>query len=121
MLGMLKKKLDIEKTSNSDDLVVIRGNAESIPLVDNSLDAVYAGAAMHCWENPRKAIEEIYRVPKKGGKLFATTFTNFFPNLNRLIFFSNEELREIFEEVGFQKPSLEIKSEEVYITIKCVK
>ncbi|MEL6460346.1 MAG: class I SAM-dependent methyltransferase [Cyanobacteria bacterium J06621_15] len=121
MLGMLKKQLEIEKISNSDNLVIIRGNAESIPLVDNSLDAVYAGAAMHCWENPQKAIEEIYRVLKKGGKLFATTFTDFFPNLNGLAFFSNQELREIFEEVGFQKPSLEITSEGVYITIKCVK
>lgn len=121
MLGMLKKQLDIERTSNFDNLVIIRGNAESIPLIDNSLDAVYAGAAMHCWENPRKAIEEIYRVLRKEGKLFATTFTNFFPNLNRMIFLSNEELREMFAEVGFKQEYLEIKSEGVYVTIKCVK
>ena len=121
MLGMLKKQLDIQKTSNSENMVIIRGNAESIPLIDNCLDAVYVGAAIHCWENPRKAIEEIYRVLKKGGKLFATTFTDFFPDLNRLIFMSNEELREIFEGVGFQKPSLEIKYEGVYVTIKSVK
>jgi len=121
MLRMLKKQLDIQKTSNSENLAIIRGNAESIPLIDNSLDAVYSGAAIHCWENPRKAIQEIYRVLKKDGKLFATTFTDFFPDLNRLVFMSNEELREIFEEVGFQKPSLEIKSEGVYVTIRCVK
>ena len=121
MLGMLKKQLDIQKTSSSDNLVIIRGNAESIPLIDNCLDAVYVGAAIHCWENPRTAIEEIYRVLKKDGKLFATTFTDFFPDLNRLVFMSNEELRETFEGVGFQKPSLEIKSEGVYVTIKCIK
>lgn len=121
MLRMLKKQLDIEKTSNLDNLVIIRGNAELIPLIDNCLDAVYAGAAMHCWENPRKAIEEIYRVLRKEGKLFATTFSNLFPSLNRLTFFSLEELREMFAEVGFQQESLEIKSEGVYVTIKCVK
>ncbi|MDY6897086.1 MAG: class I SAM-dependent methyltransferase [Cyanobacteriota bacterium] len=121
MLGMLKKQLDIENTSNYDNLFIIRGNAESIPLIDNSLNAVYAGAAMHCWENPRKAIKEIYRVLKQEGKFFATTFTNFFPSLNKLTFLSLAELREIFGEVGFKQESLEIKSEGVYVTIKCVK
>ena len=121
MLGMLKKQLDIEKKSNSDNLAIIRGNAESIPLIDNSLDAVYSGAAIHCWENPQKGVKEIYRVLRKGGKLFATTFTNLFPNAKMFYFFSVEEVEKIFTEVGFKREYLEIKSEGVYITIKCVK
>ncbi len=120
MLSVLRQQMNVEKIPASENFVVMRGDAESLPLMSNSLDAIYVGAAMHCWENPKKGIEEVYRVLRPGGKLFTTTFLKFLPSQN-LYFFSIEELWQIFQEVGFQKNTLEIKSEGIYATIKCIK
>ena len=121
MLEMLINKADSEKTSNIvENLVVIRGDAESIPLISNSVDAIYAGAAMHCWSNPRKGIEEIYRVLRPGSKIFATTFTKILPRQKHYCF-SIEQLWALFQEVGFKQELLEIKSEGIYVTIKGTK
>ena len=38
------------------------------------MDALHAGAAMHCWPNLEAGLKEIHRVLKPGGKFFATTF-----------------------------------------------
>ena len=120
MLAMLKKQIDLAKITTSKNFVIIRGDAQSIPLISNSVDAIYAGAAMHCWENPQRGIEQIYRVLRTGGKLFATTFIKFLPS-QKVYFFSIEELQQIFQEVGFQKKSLAIKVEGIYATISCIK
>lgn len=117
MLKMLIEQIRIEKTTDSLDLVVIRGNAQLIPLISNSVDAIYAGAAMHCWSEPHKGVAEIYRVLRPGGKIFATTFTKFLPN-QEFHFFSIEELWSLFQKVGFNKELLEITSEGIYLTLK---
>ena len=121
MLEMLIDQINSEKnTSLFENLVVIRGDAESIPLISNSVDAIYAGAAMHCWQNPQKGVEEIYRVLRPKGKVFATTFTKLLPK-QELYCFSIEELCFLFQEVGFKQELLKIESEGIYITIKGVK
>jgi SAM-dependent methyltransferase len=47
---------------------MFEGKAESIPLPDGSMDAVLVGTAFH-WFDGEKALSEIGRVLKKGGKL----------------------------------------------------
>ena len=121
MLEMLIDQINSEKdTSPFENLVAIRGDAESIPLISNSVDAIYAGAAIHCWQNPRKGVEEIYRVLRLEGKIFATTFSKILPNQEHYCF-SIEELRSFFREAGFKQELLKIESEGIYITIKGVK
>ncbi len=121
MLEMLINQTNYEKTSDvMENLVVIRGDAESIPLISNSVDAIYAGAAMHCWSNPRKGVEEIYRVLRPGSKIFATTFTKLLPR-QKLYCFSIKQLWSLFQEAGFKQELLEIKSEGIYVTIKGTK
>lgn len=61
-----------EKFSNCDRIVYILGDAESIPLLDNSFDYVFANMCLHHVENPAKAISEMARVLKPGGKLLIT-------------------------------------------------
>ncbi len=117
MLKMLIKQINSEKTTRNKNLVIIRGDAESIPLISNSVDAIYVGAAIHCWSEPQKGIKEIYRVLRPGGKVFATTFTKFLPK-QKLYCFSIAELHDLFQEANFSQELLEVKSEGIYVTIK---
>lgn len=53
---------------------VVRADVTALPFVDNSVDAVHCGAALHCWPSVQDGLAEIFRVLKPGGKFFATTF-----------------------------------------------
>lgn len=117
MLKMLINQVNSEKTTKNKNLVIIRGDALSIPLISNSVDAIYVGAAIHCWSEPQKGIKEIYRVLRPGGKVFGTTFTKFLPK-QEFYCFSIEELHSLFQEAKFSQELLEIKSQGIYVTIK---
>jgi len=60
MLEMLRKSLP--------DTPALLGTAEEIPLADNSVDAVLVAQAWH-WFNPARAIPEVARVLRPGGRL----------------------------------------------------
>jgi SAM-dependent methyltransferase len=110
-------------TSNSTKLELIRLDVGQIPMKDNSVDALHAGAAMHCWPDLDAAVSEIYRVLKPGGRYFATTFlSSYFGTLQRAeggasgpskqafqYFGSVEELRTLLVCGGFKKESVTIE------------
>jgi SAM-dependent methyltransferase len=50
------------------DTVALLGTAEEIPLEDNSVDAVLVAQAWH-WVDPERAIPEVARVLRPGGRL----------------------------------------------------
>ena len=52
----------------------IRCDSAKLPLRSDSISAIHAGAAMHCWPNLNESLSEIYRVLKPGGAFFASTF-----------------------------------------------
>eukprot|EP01038_Epipyxis_sp_PR26KG_P006291 gene6291-8663_t len=90
----------------------VRCDSAKLPFKSNSLDAVHAGAAMHCWPNINESIAEIYRVLKPGGVFYASTFfTMNLPgdgNSNRGIqsqgfyfFKSEKEIADILTLAGF--------------------
>jgi SAM-dependent methyltransferase len=60
MLEMLRVSLP--------DTPALLGTAEDIPLADNSVDAVLVAQAWH-WFNPARAIPEVARVLRPGGRL----------------------------------------------------
>ena len=55
-------------------LLFVRADVGRLPFATGSLDAVHAGAAMHCWPSPSAAVAEISRVLKPGGVFLASTF-----------------------------------------------
>lgn len=46
---------------------VMKARAENLPFNDNSFDAVFAYHSLHHIKNPKKAIEEMFRVCREGG------------------------------------------------------
>ncbi|GLT44900.1 hypothetical protein SLA2020_187730 [Shorea laevis] len=108
----------IEKEENfpKEKVTLIRADISRLPFVSSSIDAVHAGAAIHCWPSPSTAVAEISRVLRPGGVLVATTYIldgpyAFFPHLrifreNMAVisgnhnFLSEHELEEICRTCG---------------------
>uniref|UniRef100_A0A1D1ZH75 Putative methyltransferase At1g78140, chloroplastic n=1 Tax=Anthurium amnicola TaxID=1678845 RepID=A0A1D1ZH75_9ARAE len=56
------------------NLVLVRADVSRLPFVSSSVNAVHAGAALHCWPSPSAAVAEISRILRPGGVFVATTF-----------------------------------------------
>ncbi|MQL99578.1 hypothetical protein Taro_032297 [Colocasia esculenta] len=56
------------------NLALVRADVSRLPFQSASVDAVHAGAALHCWPSPSNAIAEISRVLRSGGVFVGTTF-----------------------------------------------
>ncbi|KAG7590542.1 Methyltransferase type 11 [Arabidopsis suecica] len=63
-----------ENFPNKEKLVLVRADIARLPFLSGSVDAVHAGAALHCWPSPSLAVAEISRVLRPGGVFVATTF-----------------------------------------------
>jgi len=112
------------KKMKTTQLDLVQLDVGQIPMSDGSVDALHAGAAMHCWPDLDAAISEIYRVLKPGGRYFATTFlSTYFSVLNTQNddstpisqlafqnFKSTDTLKELLVRNGFDsdKTSLEV-------------
>ncbi len=87
-----------------------QGSAEELPYEDDSFDAVLSIEMIQCVPNFKKAIEEMARVLKPGGKLVLQTLNRrswlrrfhslFEKNYRELHMFRSEELRELAEGAG---------------------
>lgn len=76
-------ELSPQKLTTNLDLV--RLDVGQIPMSNESVDCLHAGAAMHCWPDLKSAMSEIHRVLKPGGRYFATTFlSTYFSNVSAM-------------------------------------
>mmetsp|Transcript_56275 Transcript_56275/g.168494 ORF Transcript_56275/g.168494 Transcript_56275/m.168494 type:complete len:323 (-) Transcript_56275:226-1194(-) len=101
-------------------LSVIRGDAGSLPFRAGTFDAVHWGAAMHCVPSAEKGLEEVYRVLKPGGKLYATTFLKPFPDLV-FRFFTVGELENLARSAGFEAANTRVEGRGVYGILRATK
>lgn len=58
------------KFSGKDNFHFLQANAESIPLDDDSFDIIICTNSFHHYLHPDKALNEMYRLLKKGGKIY---------------------------------------------------
>ncbi|KAL8492327.1 hypothetical protein ACS0TY_023808 [Phlomoides rotata] len=76
--AMLRQCYDFIKQEDDkfpqEDIVLVRADISRLPLASGSVDALHAGAALHCWPSPSAAVAEISRVLKPGGVFVATTY-----------------------------------------------
>jgi ubiquinone/menaquinone biosynthesis C-methylase UbiE len=61
-------------SSKNDALLFVRADIARVPFPEGTVGGVHAGAAIHCWPDPRLAVAEIARVLEPGGAYCGTTF-----------------------------------------------
>jgi SAM-dependent methyltransferase len=54
----------------ADRVFAIAGRAESLPLLDHSVDFLVSRGSIFFWENPVKGLQEVRRVLRPGGKAY---------------------------------------------------
>lgn len=69
----------------STPIVAVRADVGRLPFATGTVDAIHAGAAIHCWPNPQAAMAEISRVLKPGGIFVASTFLTPFAPLGEIV------------------------------------
>jgi len=60
------RTFDFDTTTGAD----VVGDIHAIPLPDSSIDAIICSSVLEHVENPIRAMEEMYRILRPGGKLF---------------------------------------------------
>ena len=65
--------------------MLLRADVGRLPFASESLGAIHAGAALHCWPNPSQAMAEISRVLKPGGVFVASTILTATAPLGQLL------------------------------------
>ncbi|PKI56383.1 hypothetical protein CRG98_023225 [Punica granatum] len=93
--NMLRQCYDFIKSDASvmdTNLALVRADVARLPFASGSVDAVHAGAALHCWPSPSNAIAEITRVLRSGGVFVGTTFLRYTPSTPRIL----RPLRQVF-------------------------
>jgi SAM-dependent methyltransferase len=64
-----------EERVPTDALTLCRADVAALPLRPGSIDAMHAGAAMHCWPRLEEGLKQIKEALKPdGGRFFASTF-----------------------------------------------
>lgn len=74
MLKQCYEFVQQEENFPKENLILVRADIARLPFVSGSLDAVHAGAAIHCWPSPSAAVAEVSRVLRPGGVFVATTY-----------------------------------------------
>ncbi|KAL3733172.1 hypothetical protein ACJRO7_022663 [Eucalyptus globulus] len=74
MLKQCYEFIQQEENFPEENFALVRADISRLPFASSSIDAVHAGAALHCWPSPSTAIAEISRVLRPGGVFVATTF-----------------------------------------------
>ena len=70
--------------------MLVQADAARLPFETSSVDAIHAGAAIHCWPDPVNAVAEMSRVLKPSGVFVGTTFLGATAPLGQA--FGNDEM-----------------------------
>ncbi|GAU24544.1 hypothetical protein TSUD_148850 [Trifolium subterraneum] len=74
MLRQCYEFVQQEDNFPKENFILVRADIARLPFVTSSVDAVHAGAAIHCWPSPSTAVSEISRILRPGGVFVATTY-----------------------------------------------
>ena len=121
-------RADPDLPSSKTQLDLVRCDVAKMPFKSDSIDALHAGAAMHCWPEIEESLKEIHRVLTPGGRYFATTFLGlYFQNVANMertsnggvdveqsmqafqYFPSAEYLKDLLVDAGFEKDKVDVE------------
>ena len=118
-VGMLKQAK--KKLKNYDNIDYRRVDITDIEAEDNSFDVVVAGNVIHLLPDPQRAMNELTRVCKDGGRLVIPTYINGDEGTNKLAVkfleklgasfkcqFDAESYERFFEDMGYKNVTYEV-------------
>ena len=118
-VGMLKQAK--KKLKNYDNIDYRRVDITNIEAEDNSFDVVVAGNVIHLLPDPQRAMNELTRVCKDGGRLVIPTYINGDEGTNKLAVkfleklgasfkcqFDAESYEKFFEDMGYENVTYEV-------------
>lgn len=118
-VGMLKQAE--KKLKNYDNIDYRRVDITDIEVEDNSFDVVVAGNVIHLLPDPQRAMNELTRVCKDGGRLVIPTYINGDEGTNKLAVkfleklgasfkcqFDAESYEKFFEDMGYENVIYEV-------------
>jgi len=120
MLAEMKKKFE-----PSDEIDYRVGDAEKLPIPDGAVDYVFANMYLHHVESPLKAIMEMVRILKPGGKLVVTDLDEHTfeflkeEHRDRWMGFRREDIERWFKESGLRNVSVECVGEDCCAQSSC--
>ena len=105
----------------TESLTLCRADVAALPLIPGSVDAMHAGAALHCWPRLEQGLEQIRQTLKpNGGRFYGTTFLQgaYFSGMPRQtgggsfrFFDSESELENLFIDAGFPRDGVSVRRE----------
>ncbi|MGA8942827.1 MAG: class I SAM-dependent methyltransferase [Thermoactinomyces sp.] len=116
MLEILKQKTDQHSLNNVE---LVKGTIEDIPLENNQVDRIIASLVLHEVDALSRAIQEIYRVLKPGGYLLCLEWEKKAaeqepPRRPRI---HSDKMKKILEENGFQLLQFSFPTKQHYMMI----
>ena len=118
-VGMLKQAK--KKLKNYNNIYYRRVDITDIKAKDNSFDVVVAGNVIHLLPDPQRAMNELTRVCKDGGRLIIPTYINGDEGTNKLAVkfleklgasfkcqFDAESYEKFFEDMGYENVTYEV-------------
>mmetsp|Transcript_48742 Transcript_48742/g.58998 ORF Transcript_48742/g.58998 Transcript_48742/m.58998 type:complete len:389 (+) Transcript_48742:43-1209(+) len=121
MLTEARRRIKMDPALRKN-IELVRCDVAQIPMKTKSVDALHAGAAMHCWPDVDSGLSEIYRVLKTGGRYFGSTFlSNYFSTLQNgegnvsvsqqafNYFTSADEIKNMFIRAGFEEKNVDVE------------
>lgn len=85
MLRQASDYIGADSSIPPDAIILVQADVARLPFRTATLGAIHAGAAMHCWGNPRAGVAEIARVLKPGGVFVGSTFMTWESLLGQLV------------------------------------
>ncbi|HEX8084951.1 MAG TPA: class I SAM-dependent methyltransferase [Solirubrobacteraceae bacterium] len=74
--AMLRRAAELRDRLAEGATVLLRADAQDLPLRASTVDAAVSLNGLHCMPDPRKFVEELARVVRPGGRLFLVTLVS---------------------------------------------